>query len=102
MDEQSLARIEQDPDYRLLVARRTRFGWLLAGIVAAAFFAFIALIAFDKAALATPIGDGVTTVGIPVGLGLILLAILLTAAYVVRANREYDRLLAGIVERAGR
>ena len=45
------------------------------------------LIAFDKSFLARPIGGGVTSLGIPVGVGLILLAILLTGLYVRRAKQ---------------
>ncbi len=46
-----------------------------------AYFGYIALVAFDKSLLARPIGGGVTSLGIPVGVGLILLAILLTGLY---------------------
>ena len=60
------------------------------------YFGYVALIAFDKAVLARPIGGGVTSLGIPVGLGVILLAILLTGIYVRRANREYDPLVKAL------
>lgn len=61
-----------------------------------AYFGYVGLIAFDKAVLARPIGGGITTVGIPVGIGLILLGILLTGIYVRRANREFDPLVRAI------
>ena len=41
------------------------------------------------------------SLGIPVGFGLIVLTILLTAIYVVRANGEFDRLTREIKEEAG-
>ena len=97
MDEETLARIEADPRYARLVRERSRLGWLFAGIIFIAFFGFTALIAFDKEWLASPISDGVTSLGIPVGFGLILFAILLTALYVRRANGEFDRLTREIV-----
>lgn len=83
-------RIAEDPRYRDLVARRARFAWTLAGVMAAIFLGFLLLVAFDKALLGRPIGDGATTLGIPIGLGVILAGIALTALYVRRANRDFD------------
>jgi uncharacterized membrane protein (DUF485 family) len=97
MDEDMLARIEADPRYRALIHARSRLAWTLAGIMLASFFSYIALIAFDKELLSTPIGRGVTSLGIPIGFGLILLAILLTAIYVRRANGAFDRLTQEII-----
>ena len=91
-DSDRLARVAADPRYRKLVERRGRFTLILTIIMLAAYFGFILLIAFDKALLAWPIGDGVTSVGIPLGIGIILLAIILTGLYVRRANREFDPL----------
>ncbi|MBC7985231.1 MAG: DUF485 domain-containing protein [Sphingomonadaceae bacterium] len=101
MSPETIAAIEADPRYRALVARRSRFGWTLTAIMLTAYFAFLLLIAFDKEALAAPIGGGVISLGIPIGLGLILLAITLTGVYVARANREYDVLTRAIVEKYG-
>ncbi len=91
-----LERIAGDPRYRELVRRRARFTWVLTAIMLVAYFGYVALIAFDKAVLARPIGGGVTTVGIPIGIGIILLGILLTAIYVRRANREFDPLVRAL------
>jgi uncharacterized membrane protein (DUF485 family) len=82
-----------DPRYQRLVQRRGRFTRTLSIIMLVAYFGYIALVAFDKSLLARPIGGGVTSLGIPVGVGLILLAILLTGLYVRRANKEYDPLV---------
>jgi len=82
-----------DPRYQRLVQRRGRFTWTLSIVMLAAYFGYIALVAFDKSFLARPIGSGVTSLGIPVGVGLILLAILLTGLYVRRANKDYDPLV---------
>jgi len=79
-----------DPRYQRLVKR------LLTCVMLAAYFGYIALIAFDKKLLAQPIGGGVTSLGIPIGVGIILLAILLTGLYVHRANKEYDPLVRAL------
>ena len=96
MSDDELARVMRDPRYVSLVKRRGRFTWVLTSIVLAAFFGFILLVAFDKALLARPIGDGVTSLGIVLGFSLILLAILLTGLYVRRANIEFDPLVEGL------
>ncbi len=98
MTDEQLTRIANDPRYRQLIHARGRFGWLLSGIMLAAYFGFVLLIAFDKAFLAQPIvAGGVTSLGILIGFALILLAILLTGLYVARANRDYDAALAALV-----
>ncbi len=95
-----MARIAAHPEYQLLKRRRNTFGWFLTVLILLAYYGFIGLIAFDKAVLAKPLGNGVTTVGIPVALGVIGLIIVLTAVYVFRANREYDRLTSKILKEA--
>jgi uncharacterized membrane protein (DUF485 family) len=93
--------ILDDPRYQQLVRRRGRFTWTLSLIMLAAYFGYVALIAFDKPALAARIGSGVTSIGIPIGIGLILLGILLTGVYVRRANKEYDPLVEALKRDAG-
>ena len=62
------------------------------------YYGFIALIAFDKSFLAQKIGSGVTTIGIPIGFGVIVFTVIITAIYVRRANSEYDDLTAAITK----
>ncbi len=88
--------ILDDPRYQRLLKRRGRFTWTLTIVMLVAYFGYVALIAFDKAVLARPIGGGVTSIGIPIGVGVILLAILLTGLYVRRANKEYDPLVRAL------
>lgn len=101
MDAELLARVRANPKYALLVSRRRRLGWTLTALMLVAYYGYVGLIAFDKAVLARPIGEGVISLGIPVGLGLIVFTIVLTAIYVVRANGEFDRLTGEIAAEAG-
>lgn len=87
-----------DPRYQRLLKRRGRFTWTLSIVMLVAYFGYVALIAFDKAVLAQPIGGGVTSIGIPIGVGLILLGIVLTGLYVRRANKEFDPLVQALRE----
>ncbi len=92
-----IARIAADPRYQLLLRRRGRFAWALSAVMLSVYFGFILLIAFDKAFLAQPVAGGVTSLGIVIGFGIILLAIALTGLYVHRANTEFDALMAALV-----
>lgn len=94
------ARILSDPRYRELKAKRSRFGWWLTLAMMIVYYGFILLVAFDKPFLATRLGAGVTTIGMPIGLGVILFTVLITGIYVRRANSEYDTLTEQIAKGA--
>jgi len=94
----NLAKIEQDPNYQELVRRRSSLGWTLSAIMLVVYFGFILLVAYAPKFLGTPIGTGVTTIGIPIGLSVIVLAFALTGIYVIKANSSYDVLIRKIVE----
>jgi uncharacterized membrane protein (DUF485 family) len=89
--------IEQDPNYQELVRRRSSLGWMLSAIMLIVYFGFILLVAYAPHFLGTPIGTGVTTIGIPIGLLVIVSAFLLTGVYVSKANSKYDPLIREIV-----
>lgn len=95
-----IERIERDPEFHALTQRRARLAWGLSAAMAAIYFGFILLVAFAPGFLATPIGGGTMTVGIPLGVGVILSAFVLTGVYVRRANTEFDTQTQRIVERA--
>ena len=97
MDQDLVHRIETTPHYVALVRDRTRFGWLLTGSMLLVYFGFILLIAFKKELLSIPLGAGVTTTGIPVGLFVIVFTVVITGIYVRHANGRYDELTAAIV-----
>jgi uncharacterized membrane protein (DUF485 family) len=93
-----IARIRAHPEYQTLRRRRNRLGWTLTIVMLLVYYGFIALIAFDKAFLAQPVGAGVTTVGIPMGLGVIVFTVLIVGYYVYRANSEFDSVTARILK----
>ena len=81
-------------------AARWRIAISLTLVMLAVYVGFILLVAFDKPFLATRIGAGVTTIGMPIGLGVIVFTIVITAIYVRRANSEYDTLTEQIAKEA--
>ena len=92
MESNLVLRIAAHPSYQRLKARRSRFGWWLTAAMMVVYYGFILLVAFDKPLLASRLGEGVTTLGMPIGLGVIVLSIVITGIYVRRANNEFDRL----------
>ena len=94
-------RIRRNPKFEDLVSRRGRLATTLSIIVLVVFYGFILVVAFKPALLATPLWQGaVTTVAIPVGVGIIVFFWLLTGYYIHRANREFDQTNAEIVKEA--
>ena len=95
-----LDRVSKNPKFLEFVAMRSRYGIIMSIISAAAYYGFILLVAFDKELLATRIGSGVTTLGVPLGVGVIAFTILLTWIYVRRANTEFDAINESIIKEA--
>ena len=98
MGEKEFSNVQDDPLFRQLVNARSRFAWRLSAAMLVIYFGFIAVIAFAPKVLAIP-GGGVMTLGIPVGLLVIVSAFVLTGIYVSRANSRFDPLTREIMER---
>ncbi|MBI3155538.1 MAG: DUF485 domain-containing protein [Burkholderiales bacterium] len=98
MDVDLAARIAAHPKYHELKSKRTKFGLVLTVAMMLAYYGFILLVAFDKELLASKIGAGVTTLGMPLGVGVIVFTIVITAIYVRRANTEFDALNAQLIK----
>lgn len=94
MDIELARRIAAHPKYQELKAARTAFGWWLTGAMMVVYYGFILMVAFNKPLLATRLGSGVMTVGMPLGLAVIVFTIVITAIYVRRANKQFDSLSA--------
>ena len=98
MDDDLVQRIVRNPKYQELKAKRTSYGWWLTLAMMVVYYGFILLVAFNKPFLSQRLGDGVMTVGIPIGFGVIVFTILITAIYVKRANKEFDDLTAEVTK----
>ena len=90
-------KIQRHPKYQELRSRRNRLGLFLTLLMLVVYYGYIALIAFDKSFLAQPIGAGVTSLGIPIAMGVIVFSVIVTGLYVRRANGEYDKLTQDIL-----
>ena len=93
MDKALVEKIKANPSYQKLITERGSFAWKLTITILVVYYAFILLIAFSPETLGASISGGMATVGIPVGIGIIVFAFALTGIYVKRANSEFDDLL---------
>jgi len=96
MDDLTARRIASTPEFIELVTKRRSLGWTLTIIMLVIYYGFIALVAFAPATIGQNVG-GAVTLGLPLGIAVILSAIILTGIYVGRANGEFDRLSNQIV-----
>ena len=70
--------ILSNPKFQELVRTRTGFAWTLSAVMLAIYLGFILLVAFARDLMATKIGGGVTSLGIVLGLVVIVSAFVLT------------------------
>ncbi len=98
MSNDVVTRIRANPKYQELRSKRSSFGWWLTLLMMVVYYGYIALIAWNKEFLSQPLGAGVTTIGVPIGMGVIVFTIVITGIYVRRANSEFDSLTRQILE----
>jgi uncharacterized membrane protein (DUF485 family) len=87
--QRSAHEILESREFKALVARRWAVSALLLAALFVTYYGYILLVATSKELLSTRIG-AVTTLAIPVGAGVIVVAFVLTAIYVRWANGRYD------------
>ena len=85
----SAAEVVASPEFKALVKRRWSVSMVLLTLLFVSYYGFILLVAGDKEFVSRKIGEN-TTLAIPIGVGVIVFAWLLTALYVAWANRSYD------------
>jgi uncharacterized membrane protein (DUF485 family) len=78
------------PEFRRMVSRRWQISIALTIALFVIYYGYIILVAVNKPFMARKIGD-VTTIGIPLGVAVIVLSWILTALYVIWANNVYDK-----------
>jgi len=101
MTQETVERIKNNPKYQKLVTERSRFAWTLSIIILVMYYAFIMVIAFEPSLLGIKMGSSVITIGIPIGVAIIVVAFALAGIYVNRANGVYDQLSQEIRDELG-
>ena len=101
MAQETYERIRANPKFQAFVSKRNTYSIVMSVLGALAYYGFILLVAFDKEFLAKKLSvAGVMSIGIPIGVGVILFTIILTWIYVIRANNEFDTECEAIVKEA--
>ncbi len=102
-DEDIVARIQQNPKFLKFVKIRNNYAIILTILMMVAYYGYILLVAFNKQFLAQKVAAGATmSVGIPMGIGVLVFTIVITAIYVRRANNEFDDMKDEIVKEASK
>ncbi len=92
------AKVLADPKFNEMVSVRNSYSWICTVLMLVAYFGFILLIAFNPGLLGQKMGDGVMTLGVPIGLGVILFTIAITAVYVKKANTDFDAMKDAVIK----
>ena len=99
MQQDLVHKVKSNPNYHELVSSRSKFAWIMSVLMLVIYYAFILTIAFNKSLMATPLSQNSTmTIGIPIGLAVIISAFVLTGIYIRRANAVFDKLTREIKE----
>ena len=101
MSQEISNKIAANPKFQQFVAKRNRYSVFMTILGALAYYGFILLVAYNPAFLGQKLGAGMTaSVGVPMGVGVIVFTIIITWIYVSRANSEFDDESAAIVKEA--
>ena len=98
-----VARITKNPKFQQFVSTRNVYSNIMTTLMMIVYFGYILLIAFNKPFLATKMSAGGTiSIGIPMGIGVLVFTIVITWIYVRRANTEFDATKDEIVKEASK
>jgi uncharacterized membrane protein (DUF485 family) len=87
--------------FHRLAARKNAVSLALTLVIMGVYYGFIFLLAFNKELVGSKLTANVT-LGIPLGIGVILVSILATGVYVAWANRSYDAMADELRQKWGK
>ncbi len=93
-------KVLNSPEFKTIVKSKNSISIFLTILVFFIYFGFILLLAYGKDFLSQKF-YGPITVGIPIGIGVIVLSWILTGLYVAWANKKYDEKVANLREKLG-
>lgn len=89
--------LTHDPEFQALVRRKNSISTTLTILMLSVYFGFAVVLAWQPELLAAPVGRA--TIGIPIGIGIIVFAWILTGIYVNWANTKYDSMISHLKAR---
>jgi uncharacterized membrane protein (DUF485 family) len=87
--QRSATQVIESPEFKRLVVKRWSVSLILLALLFGMYYGYILLIPYAPDLMRTRLGATVT-VAIPLGIGVIAVAFILTAVYVGWANEKYD------------
>ncbi|HEX8833299.1 MAG TPA: DUF485 domain-containing protein [Abditibacteriaceae bacterium] len=88
----------QSEDFLKLARQKGQISGVLTALAMLSYFGFIFLLAFQRDVLARRVSSGVN-LGIPLGIGVIIVSWILTGIYVKWANSSYDSMIETVKSR---
>jgi uncharacterized membrane protein (DUF485 family) len=88
-NQRSATQVIESPEFKRLVTKRWSVSLILLAVLFGTYYGYILLIPYAPGLMAARLGATVT-VAIPLGIGVIAVAFVLTAVYVGWANQKYD------------
>ena len=103
MSQEISNKIAANPAFQRFVSKRNGYSIMMTILGAVAYYGFILLVAYNPAFLAQKLGAGMTaSVGVPIGVGVIVFTIIITWIFVRRSNTEFDEEAAAILKEASK
>ena len=93
--------VTDSPEFRRLVARRWSVSLVLLALLFVTYYGYILLIPYAPEFMTHRVGE-VTTTAVLLGVGVIVIAFVLTAVYVSWANSTYDPEVERLREQLGK
>ena len=90
----------EDPEFKDLARRKNSISLVLTIATLVVYYGFILLIAFDREFFGRSFTENIP-IGIPIGVGVIVLSWVFTGIYVRWANTRYDAMVENMKRKAG-
>lgn len=93
------AEVLAHPKFKEMAKQKSLVGWTFSGIMFTVYVMYIWIIGTNPQFLATKVADeGVTTLGIYVGIFIIVFSFLITLVYVTIANGKFETATKNVVQ----
>lgn len=101
LEQSTIEKIKSLPQYHQLVKVRSALAWKLSAAMLSVYYGYILLLAFKPEFFEYVAFGEHTTIGFPIGVGIIVFSFAITWIYVKKANSVFDDLTADIKREVG-
>lgn len=101
MDQSTIDKINNLPQYKQLIKERSSLAWKLTASMLVVYYGYILLLAFNPDFFKTLVFGAHTTIGFPIGVGIIIFAFAITGVYIRKANGRFEDLTQQIKREVG-